>query len=796
MFSSKESFKENFAMRLAQQEDKDSLHAAYSVLAAMVKEWTYLDWEKTNQRYKEEKHKQLYYFSIEFLMGRILGQNLMNLDTHGLVKEGLEELGFDLQDIEEQESEPGLGNGGLGRLAACFMDSLASLQLPGHGCGLRYKGGLFTQVFHEGYQTEEPTVWIDEKKGWGIRREDLSLDIPFFGSVESGDESIQFKPVLKDAEWIKAVPYDYPIVGAAGNTVNTLRLWQAEVSDRPLPIGKPRALYEEETAAVTDRLYPDASLDEGKILRLKQQYFLCSASLQTIINHRDCPLNDLPKHVAIQINDTHPALAIPELMRILMDDENMTWEEAWGIVNHTVSYTNHTILEEALEKWDSYLLKRLFPRIYMIIEEIDRRFKEKTQQETWEDWQRQKLSIIENGVVHMATLAVVGSYKVNGVAKLHTEILKMREMKELNDHFPHKFHNITNGVTHRRWLLKANPELAGLITSAIGEEWIREPIKLHKLFRFSGDPAFLQDLQAVKQIKKRQLTDYIHEHQNILVDPESIFASQIKRIHGYKRQLMNILHVQMLYNRILSDSSFRPYPRTFIFGGKAAPSYHYAKQVIKLINTVADQVNNNALVKKHLHVVFIEDYSVSKAERIIPASDVSEQISTASKEASGTGNMKFMMNGAITLGTFDGANLEIVEQVGEDNAFIFGLTARQVMQFEKEQSFYPPDIIQHDRELQVVMAQLLDGVLSGGQENVSAIRHQLVDCNDPYFVLKDIQQYGKAHERLLSAFEDTQAWQEKCVINIAQSGIFSSDRTIQEYSDEVWQLDRVPNNLL
>ncbi|HSP21040.1 MAG TPA: glycogen/starch/alpha-glucan phosphorylase [Planococcus sp. (in: firmicutes)] len=796
MFSSKEQFKENFVARLAQREDKGSLKTSYSVLTDMVKEWTYDDWEKTNRQYKDEKRKQLYYFSIEFLMGRILGQNLMNLDTHGLVKEGLEELGFDLQAIEDQEPEPGLGNGGLGRLAACFMDSLASLQLPGHGCGLRYKGGLFTQVFHDGYQTEQPTVWIDEKKGWGIRREELSLDIPFFGSIEPDIESNRLKPALKDAEWVKAVPYDYPIVGAAGKTVNTLRLWQAEVSNRPLPKGKTRLLYEQETAAVTDRLYPDASLDAGKILRLKQQYFLCSASLQTIVKNRDCSLSDLSRHVAIQINDTHPALAIPELMRILMDEEGMQWEEAWGIVNHTISYTNHTILEEAMEKWDSYLLERLLPRVYMIIQEIDRRFREKTQQEPLDEWQRKKLAIIENGVVHMATLAVVGSYKVNGVAKLHTEILKMREMKELNEHFPHKFHNITNGVTHRRWLLKANPELSGLITSAVGDEWIQEPIKLHKLHRFSKDPAFQQDLQAVKLAKKRQLADYIRTHQNIIVDPESVFDAQIKRIHGYKRQLMNILHIQMLYNRILGDQSFRPYPRTFIFGGKAAPSYHYAKQVIKLINTVSDQVNNNPLTKKHLHVVFIEDYSVSKAEKIFPATDVSEQISTASKEASGTGNMKFMMNGAITLGTFDGANLEIVEQVGEDNAFIFGLTARQVMQFEKEQSYYPPDIVQYNNELQVVMAQLLDGVLSGGPENVSAISNQLVDCNDPFFVLKDIEQYRKAHERLLGAFENTKAWQEMSVVNIAQSGVFSSDRTIQEYADEVWQLDRVPSNLL
>lgn len=793
MFETKERFKRDFMMRLEQRKDKESLHTAYSVLNEMVKEWIDDDWQATKRLYKAEARKQLYYFSIEFLTGRILGQNLMNLSLYQPVADGLKEMGFSLAEIEEQETEPGLGNGGLGRLAACFMDSLASLGLPGHGCGIRYKGGLFTQVIRDGHQGEEPTDWIVEKEDWGVRQEDLAKNVSFYGSVRLELENNRMKPVLVDAVWVKAVPYDVPVVGAGGKTVNTLRLWQAEAASYPLPEGMEQHSYQQAVAEISDRLYPDDSLEAGKLLRLRQQYFLCSSSLQTILKERDFPLFDLPRHVAIQINDTHPALAIPELMRILMDEEGMHWEEAWKITTHTISYTNHTILQEAMEKWGCILLETLLPRIYMIILEIDRRFKEETRQLALGDAARRKLSIIEEGAIHMATLAVVGSYKVNGVARLHTDILKMREMKELNDYFPQKFHNITNGIAHRRWLVKANPELTRLISSAIGDEWIREPIKLHLLNRYSEDPSFLQDLQSVKLEKKRQLAEWIRKQQGIAVDPESVFDAHIKRIHGYKRQVMNILHIQMLYNRLYADPAFRPYPRTFIFGGKAAPSYHFAKQVVKLINAIADKVNNDPLAKKHLRIVFIEDYNVSKAEKIFPASDVSEQISTASKEASGTGNMKFMMNGAVTIGTYDGANVEIVEQIGEDNAFIFGLSAQQVMQFEKEKNYRSTDSMANDPELQYLLAQLLSGELSGGVEDVSYIKKQLIGENDPFFVLKDLQHYRKAQERLLSVYEDSASWQQISAVNIAQSGIFSSDRTIQQYSDHVWNLGELTN---
>ncbi|QKX50649.1 glycogen/starch/alpha-glucan phosphorylase [Planococcus glaciei] len=790
MFYSKEEFKENFVKLLEQQQQPASSKTAYSILAGMVREFVQRDWDETTYLYQEEQRKQLYYFSIEFLIGRMLGQNLVNLSLYEMVNEGLDELGYSLAELEEQEPEPGLGNGGLGRLAACFMDSLASLQMPGHGCGIRYKGGLFSQGLNDGFQTEQPTDWINDSIGWDTRREDLALYIPFFGKLHASGKG-PFKPEHRDAKWVKAVPYDMPIVGAYGNTVNTLRLWQAELPEQQLlPAGDIDA-YQQQVETISDRLYPDDSTEEGKLLRLKQQYFLCSASLQTIVKNRDFPITVLPKHVAIQINDTHPALAIPELMRILLDEEGLSWEEAWGITTHTISYTNHTILEEAMEKWSSQMLEQLLPRVYMIIQEIDRRFKEKCHQEKLEPEALKKLAIIDDGTVKMATLAVVGSYRVNGVAKLHTDILKMREMKELNEHFPHKFHNKTNGITHRRWLVKANPELSDLISSAIGDEWKRDTMKLHKLNEFTQDPVFLGDFKAVKQQKKNQLADYLVKHQAVTIDPESIYDMHIKRFHGYKRQLMNILHIQMLYNRIKEDASYRPHPRTFFFAGKAAKSYQFAKQVIKLINTIAEQINTDPVARHHLHVVFVEDYSVSRAEKMFPAADISEQISTASKEASGTGNMKFMMNGAVTLGTFDGATVEIVEQIGDDNAFIFGLSAQQVMQFEKEKTYHAREFIEKDREIGRVVSELLSGSLSKGAENIDFIRRQLIGENDPFFVLKDLQHYARTHNRVLAEYEDSLAWQEMSVVNIAQSGIFSSDRTIRQYSDEVWGLEKV-----
>lgn len=793
MFSSKEEFKKSFVTRMEHKGFEKTQELAYEILLEMTNEWIQERWDRTNRLYKENNEKQLYYFSIEFLIGRVLGQNLINLNHYELVKEGLDELGFQLSEIEELEIEPGLGNGGLGRLAACFMDSLASLELPGHGFGLRYKGGLFTQHFVNGYQTEQPTQWIQEENNADIRREELAVDIPYYGEVQLVMGLDGLKVRVENSEWVKAVPYDMPVVGANGGTVNTLRLWQAEVSDRPFPGDKDYAVYEHETAKITDRLYPDDSLDAGKILRLKQQYFLCSASLQTILNNRSFDIKTLPENVAIQINDTHPALAVPELMRLLVDEHALSWDEAWDITTRTISYTNHTILEEAMEKWDSRLIQSLLPRIYMVIEEIDRRFKESLQQQAIDEEALHKLSIIENGVIKMAVLAVVGSYKVNGVAKLHTEILKKREMKELSEQFPDKFHNKTNGITHRRWLIKANRELSGLITETIGPQWIREPERLSELHYFAQNHSFLQDFQAIKSLKKEQLIHHLQRNQNIIVDPDSIFDIHIKRFHGYKRQLMNILHIQMLYDRIKRDSSYRPYPRTFFFGGKAAPSYHFAKQVIKMINTVAAAVNSDPLVRKHLHVVFVENYNVTQAEYLIPAADVSEQISTASKEASGTGNMKLMMNGALTIGTFDGANVEIFDQVGQENAFVFGMRAEEVMQHEKEQSYNPQEIIGSDPELAQLMEELVKGEWTEGKTNVDFIVDQLLEDRDPYFVLKDIRSYSKAHEQILDAYAQPEKWAEMCVKNIAASGIFSSDRTIQQYSDDVWHLTKIPS---
>ncbi|ANU26597.1 glycogen/starch/alpha-glucan family phosphorylase [Planococcus versutus] len=793
MFSSKEEFKKFFMNRIADKRSQKSLEMAFETLWEMTHEWIQENWNRTNQLYEKEPEKQLYYFSIEFLIGRVLGQNLVNLNFYDVVKEGLDELGLKLSEIEELEDEPGLGNGGLGRLAACFMDSLASLALPGHGYGLRYKGGLFTQHFVNGNQTEQPTKWIKEKNNADARQKDLAVEVAYYGDVQLVVGTAGVKRTIENPVWVKAVPYDLPIVGANGGTINTLRLWQAEVSERPFPSTKDHTVYEHETAKITDRLYPDDSLESGKILRLKQQYLLCSASLQDLLRNPSFPVEEIPENIAIQINDTHPALAIPELMRILIDDHSLGWEQAWDITTRTISYTNHTILTEAMEKWDCHLIQSLLPRIYLIIEEIDLRFKESLQNQGKTVDVLRKLSIIEEGVIKMAVLAVVGSYKVNGVAKLHTNILKKREMKELNEQFPNKFHNKTNGITHRRWLIKANPELSELITETIGARWVKEPERLDELHSFAQNPSFLQDFQAVKKLKKEQLIYHLQRDQNIVVDSASIFDIHIKRFHGYKRQLMNILHIQMLYNRIKHDSTYRPYPRTFFFGGKAAPTYHFAKQVIKMINTIASKVNNDPLVREHLHIVFVENYNVTQAEYLIPAAEVSEQISTASKEASGTGNMKLMMNGALTIGTFDGANVEMFEQVGEENAFVFGMRAEEIMQYEKEKSYNPKEIIEGDPEIAKMMRQLATGKFTDGKINADFIVEQLLEDKDPYFVLKDIHSYAKAHEKILKAYDNPMKWAEMSVKNMAASGIFSSDRTIQQYSDDVWHLSKVPS---
>lgn len=668
----------------------------------MVREYMNQHWIATNERYRTGNQKQMYYLSIEFLLGRLLGSNLLNLGIRDVCEKGLSELGVSLKELEESEADAGLGNGGLGRLAACFLDSLASLNLPGHGCGIRYKHGLFDQKIVDGYQVELPEQWLLHENVWEVRRHDRAVEVSYFGQVEAVQINGRLEFRHTDAEVIMAVPYDVPVVGYETDTVNTLRLWNAEPVSFPQNC-KDILKYKRETEVVSELLYPDDTHDEGKILRLKQQYFLVSASLQNIVRlhrERNGTLRNLHEKIAIHINDTHPVLAIPELMRILLDEEKLAWEEAWYITTHTISYTNHTTLSEALEKWPIHIFKPLLPRIYMIIEEINERFCH----ELWErypyDWKRiEDMAIIAHNLVKMAHLAIVGSYSVNGVAKIHTEILKQREMRLFYEFYPDKFNNKTNGIAHRRWLMKANPQLTNLISEAIGTEWKKQPEKLQLLQDYRYDTVFQDKLHSVKQHRKSILAERIANKMGIVVDPNSIFDVQVKRLHAYKRQLLNVLHILYLYNRLKDDTSFSFYPRTFIFGAKASPGYYYAKKIIKLINELARKVNEDPYVSQYMKVIFLENYRVSLAEDIFPAADVSEQISTASKEASGTGNMKFMMNGAITLGTLDGANIEIRERVGDEACFIFGLTAEEVLHYYQNGGYRANDYYHHNMHI-------------------------------------------------------------------------------------------------
>ena len=700
----------------------------------------------------------------------------------------MKDLGIDLADIEEIETDAGLGNGGLGRLAACFLDSLASLDLPGHGCGIRYKHGLFEQKIIDGYQVELPELWLRHGQVWEIRKADLAIEVPFWGKVETKmeDDCLVFRHV--DAETITAVPYDIPVVGYHNKTVNTLRLWNAEPS--PFPVHKNVLKYKRETESVSEFLYPDDTHDEGKILRLKQQYFLVSASLSSIVrtylkNHED--LHDFHRHISIHINDTHPVLAIPELMRILMDVGGIGWDEAWEITTHTISYTNHTTLSEALEKWPIRIFQPLLPRIYMIVNEINERFCRKLWNQYPGDWERiERMAIIAHDQVKMAHLALVGSFSVNGVAEIHTEILKKREMNDFYQVFPYKFNNKTNGITHRRWLLKSNPELANLITEAIGPSWVRQPENLSQLLDYRDDSAFLIQLDRIKQRNKQKLAQHIQAQTGIVIDPSSIFDVQVKRLHAYKRQLLNVLHIMHIYNRMKEDPQFLFPPRTFIFGAKASPGYYYAKKIIKLINTVAEKVNKDPEVKDRLKVIFLENYRVSLAEKIFPASDVSEQISTASKEASGTGNMKFMMNGALTVGTLDGANIEIKDRVGDDNIFIFGLNAGEVLNYE---GYHSIEYFHFDKRIRKVIEQLTNGFFPDEDDEFEAIYDSLLMQNDQYFVLRDFDSYVNVQKEVGRIYEKRDQWLKMSLTNIAQSGYFSSDRTIKEYSNEIWKIN-------
>ncbi|MCM3596709.1 glycogen/starch/alpha-glucan phosphorylase [Metabacillus idriensis] len=798
MFSNKNEFKDSFLKRLEMSYGKKFAESTkrdqYQTLGNMVREHISSNWISTNEWNRASNNKQVYYLSIEFLLGRLLGQNLLNLGIREVVLEGFADLGIDLEEIEESEADAGLGNGGLGRLAACFLDSLASLNLPGHGLGIRYKHGLFDQKIVDGYQVELPEQWLRHGNVWEVRKPDQAIEIPFWGKIEHSHEDgkLEFRHV--QSENIMAVPYDMPVIGYETSTVNTLRLWNAEPA--PHPPHRDVLAYKRETEAVSEFLYPDDTHDEGKILRLKQQYFLVSASLQSIVRSylkKNDTLHEFHKHVAIHVNDTHPVLAIPELMRILLDEEHMEWEEAWNITFNTISYTNHTTLSEALEKWPLHIFKPLLPRIYMIVEELNERFCKELWNRFPGDWNRiENMAIIAHGVVKMAHLAIVGSHSVNGVAKIHSDILKNREMKLFHQIYPQKFNNKTNGITHRRWLLKANPELTNLITETIGTDWITNPHLMIELKRHIYNPLLKEEFAAVKRKRKEILADIIEKKTGISVDKHSIFDVQVKRLHAYKRQLLNVLHIMYLYNRLKEDSNFTIYPRTFIFGAKASPGYYYAKKIIKLINSLADKVNSDPKVSKMMKVIFMENYRVSLAEHIFPATDVSEQISTASKEASGTGNMKFMMNGALTMGTLDGANIEILEEVGKENIFTFGLKADEVLNYYENGGYRSSEYYHHDLRIRQVVDQLTNGFFPDTEDEFEAIKDSLLYENDQYFVLRDFASYVDAQEQLEKAYKNQDKWLEKALLNIAHSGYFSSDRTIHEYADGIWDIQPIP----
>lgn len=772
----------------------------YNALGALLWDQIAHKWGEYNHKLKNSNQKQVYYFSLEFLVGKFLRKNLNYLGMYDTVKEALEELGYDLDEIEQAEKDPGLGNGGLGRLAACFLDSLSSLGFAGHGTGIRYNYGLFEQKIVDGYQVEFPDKWLTNRNVWEVRKKDKACVVEFGGEIVSSKigEDLLFKTI--NTEKVLAVPYDTPILGYDGKTINTLRLFSAEAYKDEFDFFSfsegdyNSAFSKKHTAeAISQVLYPNDNYYEGRILRIKQEYFLVSAGIQTILrNYKSAnkDIKDFPKYIALHINDTHPSMMIPELMRILMDVEGLGWDEAWNIVINSVSYTNHTILSEAMEKWDIHILRELLPRITMIIEEIDRRFVEDLKNNRkLDEYEINRLRIVQGQIVNMANLCIVASNSVNGVAKLHTEILKQQELNHFYRVFPEKFNNKTNGITHRRWLMSCNPDLKNLLDENIGKEWHKEPILLEKLTDFENNKAFLDELDKVKHKNKVKLAKYIQDRHGIKVDTHSIFDMQSKRLHEYKRQLMNALHIIHLCNQIVDNPNIDVTPRTFIFGAKAAPSYYIAKQIIKLINTISEKIEQTPMLRDLIKVVFLENYNVSLAELMIPAADVSEQISTASKEASGTGNMKYMMNGAITIGTLDGANVEIKESVGDDNIYIFGMTSDDVYKTNFNRSYNSTQLYENSPHIK----RSLDLLTNGFFENAApyefqSIRDSLLHQNDPFFVLKDFDSYAQTHKKLELDYRNKDLWMKKSLINIAKSGIFSSDYTIEEYASDIWKL--------
>ena len=780
----------------------------FQAVSFTVKDVIIDEWLATQRSFDKQDPKMVYYMSMEFLMGRALGNNLINLKAYKQVKEALEEMGLNLDVIEDQEPDPALGNGGLGRLAACFMESLATLGYAAYGCGIRYRYGMFKQKIKDGFQVEVPDNWLKDGYPFELRRPEHACEVKFGGYVRAeAGENGRTRFIQEGYQSVNAVPYDMPIIGYGNNVVNTLMIWDAEPMNcfelDSFDKGDYHKAVEQENLAknLVEVLYPNDNHIAGKELRLKQQYFFVSASVQRAVarfkkNHPD--IHQLPEKVTFQLNDTHPTVAVAELMRVLLDEEGLEWDEAWEITTKTCAYTNHTIMAEALEKWPIEIFSRLLPRIYQIVEEINRRFILEIEKKYPGNQEKvRKMAIVYDGQVKMAHLAIAAGYSVNGVARLHTEILKNQELKDFYEMFPQKFNNKTNGITQRRFLMHGNPLLADWVSNKIGEDWITNLKHLKKLEIYADDKKAQQEFMQIKYQNKLRLAEYIQKHNGVEVDPRSIFDVQVKRLHEYKRQLLNILHVMYLYNQLREHPEMDFYPRTFIFGAKAAAGYKNAKLTIKLINSVADVINNDPSINGKIKVVFIEDYRVSIAEWIFAAADVSEQISTASKEASGTGNMKFMLNGALTLGTMDGANVEIVEEVGEENAFIFGMSSDEVIEHEQKRDYNPMDIFNQDQDIRKVLMELINGFYSPNDPELfrdlynSLLNTQCTQFADTYFILADFRSYAEAQKRVMEAYKDEEGWAKSAILNVANSGKFSSDRTIQEYVDDIWHLDKV-----
>lgn len=797
----KNNFKQSFETKmysLYAQSIKDATNEQLlNVLCSVIKDLISKKWIDN----KLDSQKEVYYFSIEFLLGRQLKSNLLNLGIEDVVRTSLKELDIDLDNLINAESDPALGNGGLGRLAACFLDSMASLDISGHGYGIRYKHGLFEQKFINGYQVEVPDNWLTHGGyAWETVRPNKAIVVKFEGNISLVDKNGRLEANHTDYIPVMAMPYDIPIIGYRNNSINTLRLFKSEVLSRdfgPLTIHAKNSYGSYEDALkykyyaeeISQVLYPNDSNYAGKLLRLKQEYFFVSAGIQDIIRKykkNKLDIKKLNEKVAIHINDTHPTLCIPELMRILLDEEKLSWDEAWNITINTISYTNHTIMTEAMERWPKEMLKTLLPRIYMIIEEINRRYINELKESNYDNDKIYRMSIIDNNDIKMANLSIVGSHSVNGVAKLHTELLKKEVLKDFYEHEPQKFNNKTNGIAHRRWLISANSELSDLITELISKDWKKDTSKLKELESYINDKTVLDKIGKIKYHNKERLAKFIKEKYNIDINPNSIFDVQIKRLHAYKRQLLNALHILHLYHELLENPNFDMEPRTFIFGAKAAPGYYLAKCIIKFINSLADKINNDPRINNKIKVVFLENYGVSTAELIIPAADVSEQISTTTKEASGTGNMKLMMNGAITLATLDGANIEIFDQVGKDNIVIFGLSANEVLNYNKFGGYSALDLYNSNRNIKRVVDDLINGFIPNMEKEGRQIYDSLITYNDEYFVLRDIENYIEAQEKINKLYKNKDKWNQITLINIANSGIFSSDRTIEEYAQDIW----------